>query len=542
MDNPFDDDRAERQFRSAVASDDLDAGLEFEMASIVKQGDCAATYAEDFIGKLAVASDSLIFDAGERFRRAWPKDFKVSEFKRRIRDARAVIDAAARREAAGDAAPWRSLLICSEKGAPLALLANAITALRSAPEWQGVLAFDEFAVRSNKLKAPPFMAGQAGWWTDDDDIRTADWLQHRGISVSTGVASEAAQSVARLYSYHPVRDWLSSLEWDGTARIDMWLSDYLGADENNYIRAVGAKWLISAVARVLQPGCQADHCLILEGEQGIRKSTALRTLADPWFTDDVEDLGSKDSAMQIHGVWVVELAELDAMRRSESSRIKAFLARRIDHFRPPYGRRTADFPRQCVFAGSTNQNAYLSDETGARRFWPVRCGDIDLSGLSSAREQLWAEAAARYANGEIWWFGSVAEAQAAMDEQSKRYEQDPWDEAVWDWVKDQRKRWDETEDYQAKASARVVEEYSVSSEDILESCLKCRPEQWTHVTKNRVNRILTVHGMKRFQKRLIGGDKKPLLGPDGRQERKWRYRMPEAMGTSQSLRLEPQAE
>jgi putative DNA primase/helicase len=170
---------------------------------------------------------------------------------------------------------------------------------------------------------------------------------------------------------------------------------------------VAARWLISAVARVFQPGAKADCCLILEGGQGIGKSSALRILGDPWFTDEIADLGGKDASFQTQGVWIVEIAELDSMNRSEVSRIKSFMSRNVGRFRPPYGRRIVESPRQCVFAGSVNHNVYLRDETGGRRFWPVECRSIDLAGLKRDRDQPWAEAVFKYQAGSPWWLESA---------------------------------------------------------------------------------------------------------------------------------------
>jgi predicted P-loop ATPase len=191
-----------------------------------------------------------------------------------------------------------------------------------------------------------------------------------------------------------------------------------------YSRAVGSRWLVSAVARVLRPGAKADCCLILEGAQGIRKSTALRTLAGEYFTNELADLGSKDAAMQTRAVWIIELSELDNLSHSEVARIKAFMSRTTDRFRPPYGMRLVELPRQCVFAGTVNHSTYLREETGGRRFWPGACGRIDVDGLARDRDQLWAEAKARFDAGVVWWLETVELVQMAADQQVDRYEGD----------------------------------------------------------------------------------------------------------------------
>ena len=216
-----------------------------------------------------------------------------------------------------DRSDWRANLIVNKAGQPRALLANAITALREAPEWSGVLALNEFSLGTAALLAPPFGEGTITKWSDQEDRLTADWLQRKGICVSADVAAQAVQTVASEHSFHPVREYLDGLKWDGVGRLQTWLVRYLGAQPSDYTAAVGERWLISAVARIYQPGVKADCCLILEGIQGTKKSTALRTLAGEWFADEIADLGSKDAAMQAAGVWIVELAELDSLTKIE---------------------------------------------------------------------------------------------------------------------------------------------------------------------------------------------------------------------------------
>lgn len=279
--------------------------------------------------------------------------------------------------------------------------------------------------------------------------------------------------------------------------------------------------MISAVARVMQPGCQADHCLILQGVQGLMKSTALRTLAgDEWFNDDIEELGSKDSAMQIHGKWIIELGELDAIvsQRSEMSKVKAFITRRIDHFRPPYGRRTADYPRQCVFAGSINADTYLRDETGARRFWPVACTHVDLSALTAARDQLWAEARARHDAGAVWWLDVPELVTAAEEEQDLRYERDPWESLVWEYVEGARKAWLER--------GGPLEAFSIRSDEILQKAVRKESGTWNRTDQRRVGAILRVRGMEYVHLWIVDENDEAIKGPDGKRVREYRYRWP----------------
>ncbi len=390
---------------------------------------------------------------------------------------------------------WRKDLLLNLNGTVKPVLANAITALRGAPEWSGALAYNEFANCTVLRKPAPWMKPGADLdeeWTPNHDVLATEWLHHQGIFVSVDVTGQAIEAVARESPFHPVRTYLKDLTWDGTSRLESWLSEYLGVDPSPYAAAVGSRWMISAVARVFEPGSKADCCLILEGEQGIRKSTALRILAEPWFTDEIADLGSKDAALQTRGVWVIEIAELDSMSRSEVGRIKAFMSRAIDRFRPPYGKRLITSPRQCVFAGSVNHGTYLRDETGGRRFWPVECkaAVIDTDGLAMVRDQLWAEATYLYFEGKPWWLDSVSLNREAAEEQAERYEGDPWDELILNWVEGRE---------------------SVSIPEILTNCIEKKTEMWTQMDRNRVARCLKANGWKRFYARERG-------------RREWRFR------------------
>ena len=393
------------------------------------------------------------------------------------------------------AASWRNDLLLNLNGTVKPVLANAITALRGAQEWSGALAYNEFSNCTVLRKPAPWMKPSADVheeWTPNHDVLATEWLHHQGIFVSVDVTGQAIEAVARERPFHPVRTYLKELTWDGTPRLESWLSEYLGVDPSPYAAAVGSRWLISAVARVFEPGSKADCCLILEGEQGIRKSTALRVLAEPWFTDEIADLGSKDAALQTRGVWVIEIAELDSMSRSEIGRIKAFMSRAVDRFRPPYGKRLITSPRQCIFAGSVNHGTYLRDETGGRRFWPVECkaAVIDTDGLAIIRDQLWAEATYLYFEGKPWWLDSVDLNREAAEEQAERYEGDPWDELILKWIEGRE---------------------SVSIPEILAQCIEKKTEMWTQMDRNRVARCLRANGWKQYKAREGG-------------RREWRFR------------------
>lgn len=389
---------------------------------------------------------------------------------------------------------WKSNLIISQDGTPKALLANAISALRNAPEWRGVLAFNEFTLDVVAMKSPPWPGASRGQaWTDHEDRMTTDWLQHRGIYVRVEQAGQAVQVAARDCPFHPVRQYLESLKWDGTKRIDTWLSLYLGVGPTDFVEAVGSRWLISAVARIFKPGTKADCCLILEGPQGIGKSRAIRTLAGEWFTDEIGEFGSKDAAMQTRGVWIIEIAELDSMNRSETSRIKSFMSRTADRFRPPYSRHLIESLRQSVFCGSVNHSMYLKDETGGRRFWPVLCTRILMTELQRDRDQLWAEAVVAFRNDRAWWLDSIELNRLADQEQIARFESDPWETRITEYLSNR----DDT---------------SVS--EVLEQCIGKKPEQWVQADQQRVGKILVLRGFNRYR-----------TGPkDGRV---WRYRAPQ---------------
>jgi predicted P-loop ATPase len=297
---------------------------------------------------------------------------------------------------------------------------NILYALRSAPELRGLVRFDEFALAIELTRAPPWRTREPLRWTDEDDTELTGWLQEAGIAVrGRNVVTDCVAVVAREHRVHPVREYLNGLEWDKHPRLNSWLATYLAADaDDEYLRSVGQCWLVSAVARIYEPGCKADYVLVLESEQGTRKSTAAAVLAvnAEWFADAIGDLRNKDSAIQLCGKWIIELSELSSVRRAELEAVKSYLTRTQDTYRPPYGRRAVTVPRQCVFIGTTNEKQYLRDRTGNRRYWPVRCGQIDIDALRRDVAQLWAEAIVAYRDEIPWHLPPELEATAACEQ------------------------------------------------------------------------------------------------------------------------------
>ena len=271
--------------------------------------------------------------------------------------------------------------------------------------------------------------------TDSDYTAVSSALaRSHGLSFSVQLVSAAVQSVAEENEYHPIRDYLGSLKWDGVPRLEHWLHDYLGAEDSEYTAGVGRMFLISMVARVMEPGCKADYMMVLEGPQGIRKSSACRVLAGGrYFSDNLPPIrdSSKDLSQHLAGKWLIELAELSATSRADTEALKAFLTRTEETYRPAYGRNEVRQPRQCIFIGTTNRSEYLRDATGDRRFWPVLCGlngePVDIEGLQAARDQLFAEAFHLYQHGyQKWWPDSDFESEYIRPEQAKRYDDHPW--------------------------------------------------------------------------------------------------------------------
>ena len=322
-----------------------------------------------------------------------------------------------------DTSGWRSRLIAGGNGVFKPVRENVVLAidgtrlpngrwLPGIPEAAGIIAYNEFTNDVVKLKATPW-GTPAGVWEEIDELELGNWLsrEHWLPPMSRQTLEEAVKMIAFRHRYHPARERLEGLRdtWDKTKRLDTWLArccrkDGVGdpADpQQQYLARVGT-WLVMAiVARVMRPGCKFDYMMILEGGQGLGKSTLSRKLGLDWFADTGLVLGDKDSYQNLQGVLVYEWGELDSLTRSEVTKVKQFISSQKDRFRASFDRRPKDYPRQVVFIGTTNESHYLSDPTGNRRFWPVRVTRfIDLDWLDANLDQLFAEALSYFDAGE----------------------------------------------------------------------------------------------------------------------------------------------
>ena len=324
---------------------------------------------------------------------------------------------------------WLSELTMNLKGKVEATIDNAFIIIMNDPELRGKYYFDEFKER-------PIVCGDMPWvrlcdrpsevWTDSDDAGVRRLIEKKYDIDSLSKIRDAVDLAMLKLKRHPVREYLSTLSWDGIKRADTIFIDYLGAEDSVYTREVTRKALIGAVARIMSPGCKHDHILVLVGPQGCRKSTTLARLGKHWFSDSLYTLSGKDAYEQLQGYWIIEMGEMAATRKVELEQIKQFISKQADNFRSAYARRTQEHPRQCAFFGSTNDEEFLRDPTGGRRFWPVAVTEEGRGRASAFTDevvdQVWAEIVMRYNAGEQWYLSEEAEI-IAREVQSAHTEQ-----------------------------------------------------------------------------------------------------------------------
>ncbi len=317
---------------------------------------------------------------------------------------------------------WKTDLEYTKSGKLLCNIANIILILENDPALAGHIVHDLFTGMDSAKDGLPWNKN-ANQWTDTDDANLRVWLEkHYDITGKEKIA-DALTAVLTRHSYHPIRDYLSGLTWDGVPRLDRIIIDYMGAEDSELNRAMSRKHFVAAVARVFNPGCKYDYCLIMSGAEGIGKSTLLRVMGGRWFNDSITTLEGKEGMEQLRRAWVVELGELSSIKRSDVEQVKAHLSKQVDIYRAAYARRVLEHPRQCVFCGTTNEALFLKGDTGNRRFWviPVVAELRKYKDWSEAirrdRDQLWAEAVHYYKQGEPLYLSEELEAQAKQRQQ-----------------------------------------------------------------------------------------------------------------------------
>ena len=341
-----------------------------------------------------------------------------------------------------DAGWMRQLKTHSRTGEPLPTIDNVWTILEHDPNLKGRFALNKFAGRGEVLAPLPWCQDDTRRLWEDNDNAGIYWYLEKFYQISSNNRVDGALSLhSHTHAFNDVTDYLGALQWDGTPRLDTLLVDYLGAEDSEYTRAVTRKAFVAAVARAMTPGIKFDQMTILTGPQGIGKSTLLCKMSRGWFNDSIRSFEGKEASELLQGVWIVEIAELQAFRSSDINRIKQFISQQADRFRAAYGRHVKEMPRCCVFFGTTNSHDYLRDRTGNRRFWPVDVGVRAVSkdvfnDLDGEVDQLWAEAVARWRLGETLYLPKELQATAEAEQEEHR-EASPREGIIEDFVNKQ---------------------------------------------------------------------------------------------------------
>ena len=315
-------------------------------------------------------------------------------------------------------------LAVNDSNKPILNIQNVTRILERADDFKLNIWFDEFHERIFTTWNGPIRA-----WRDTDTLELTLAIQNTyGLSrISDDLVFKAVCIHAEHNRRNEPRDWMDSLVWDSKPRISNFFTDCMGADSGAYSFAVSHNFWVGMVARIYRPGCQMDNMVVLEGAQGIGKSRSLRAIGESWYAQVGENIMNKDFYLTLSGKMLIELAEMDSVSKAEVTAIKRVISTPSDNYRVPYGRTSADHHRTCVFVGSTNESHYLRDSTGARRFWPIKCGSIDFERMKRERNQLFAEAVACFKSGAEWW---LLPEQETKDAQESRRQRDDWEDEI----------------------------------------------------------------------------------------------------------------
>lgn len=293
---------------------------------------------------------------------------------------------------------WKNKLTLTKFKTIAPKITNLKAIMLSDPLLSGLIRLNEFAQRLEFAKCPPWDNNGTNTLSDDDVMKLRVYLAETyDVEFSRDNIYTVITAIASDDKYHPIKRMIESSQWDGIPRAERIFIDYLGAEDNPYTRAVAKTWLTGSVRRIYQPGCKFELVPVLQGKQGRGKSTLAGKLGGDWFTDQLSDMRGKDSKDFMKGVWILELSELSAMRRTEIEEVKSFISATVDRFRPAYGRLTQEYPRTAVFIATTNDNGYLKDLTGSRRFAPIIIDEAvrtkDVFNIDQGTiQQIWAEA------------------------------------------------------------------------------------------------------------------------------------------------------
>ena len=418
---------------------------------------------------------------------------------------------------------WQEKLKVTAQGGIAQTIENVVIILRHDPKLSGTLALNEMEHNIVTKKSLPWRKVKgASQWVDADDAALRFYLERvYGLSGKDRIF-DAVNVVASENKFHPVRDYLDGCAWDGVPRVETLLVDYLGAEDNAYTRAVTRKALVAAVARIYRPGCKFDYMLTIRGQQGLGKSALIAKLGGPWFSDSFTTLQGKDAYEQVQGVWIMEVGELAGMRKAEAETIKLYISKQVDRFRPAYGRRLQEFPRQCIFIGTTNETQFLRDTTGNRRFWVV---DTPNKAAKDMWEELtpetvkliWAEAVSIYRKGEDLYLPRALETVARKVQESFE-EENPRTGIIADYLdRLLPPGWDDMDSYARRAWLESGADGVTRREKV------CILEIWTEALGGNPDR-LDRYGIKEIRDimtRMPGwerqGENKATIRPYGRQ-------------------------
>lgn len=418
---------------------------------------------------------------------------------------------------------WKGKLKITDKGTLAMTIDNVAIILRHDPALKDTLGFNEMDHNIVARRSLPWRQVRgSSQWVDADDAALRYYLERVYNIASKDKIFDAVNVVAGENRFHPVREYLDGCTWDGQPRVETLLIDYLGAEDNDYTRAVTRKTLAAAVARIYEPGCKFDYMLTLQGRQGLGKSALIAKLGGQWFSDTFSTMQGKEAYEQVLGVWLVEIGELAGMRKAEAETIKLYISKQTDRFRPAYGRRLQEYPRQCIFIGTTNEMQFLRDTTGNRRFWVVATPNDSTRDMWAELtpdmvRQIWGEAVDIYKRGESRYLPPELET-VAREVQQTFEEENPRAGIVADYLDRllpdgwadldlyTRRQWLETD---AKGTTRRT---TVCTLEIWAEALGGNPDKLDRYAAKEIRDIMA--GLPEWRHK---GNKRATLKPYGRQ-------------------------